>query len=421
MTGASGAEQAGWRRPEHVERGDHAGREPGPRPRAERGVRLARIAGVEIVADWSLFVIFVLVAVNLGWGILPAWHPGWSQMLVWTVALAAAISFFASIVVHELSHALVARATGIPVHRITLFLFGGMAHLTREPASPKAELLTAAVGPLVSLLIGIGATVLGAVLAADTMALMPTDPERAYAQLGPLATVLLWLGPVNVLLAVFNLIPGFPLDGGRVLRALLWWSTGDLRRATRWASLAGRLVGLGLITWGLLTMFEGSILGGVWLALIGWFLYGAAASGYQQVVVRDALSSVLVERVMRSRVESVPPDMRVDHLVDDLLMESDQQAFPVVRDREVVGIVTAKDVRRVPRSEWPSTTVGAIMTQRDRLIAIEPSAPASRALEQLATHDVDQLPVIEGGVLVGVVRRRDILKWIALTEPGLPG
>ncbi len=399
-------------------------RPDGPRPGTERivgGVRLARIAGVDIVADWSLMVIFALVALNLGLGVLPRWHPAWSPLLVWSVAIVAAVLFFASIVLHELSHALVARATGTEVDRITLFLFGGMAHLSSEPRSPKAEFLMAAVGPLVSLLIGIAATFAGGLLAHDAMPLAMTQPENVYAHLGPLATLLLWLGPLNILLALFNLVPGFPLDGGRVLRAVLWWGTGDLRKATRWASGAGRLVGVGLIVWGLVTVFGGAFLSGLWLGLIGWFLYGAAAGSYQQVVLHDALDHVPVSRIMRSRMESVSPDSLVDDLVDDLLMESDQQAFPVVQQGAMVGLVSSKDVRRVPRSDWPTTPVRQIMTPSERLVVVTPRAPASEALDKLAHHDVDQLPVVEDGVLLGVVRRRDILKWVALSEPEIHG
>src|SRR5690606_13431688 len=210
--------------------------------------------------------------VNLGVGLIPAWHPDWGAGLVWSVAVLAAVLFFASIALHELAHALVARRYGIPVRRITLFVFGGMAHMESEPPSPKSELLMAAVGPLVSLLVGVVATALGSVLASDAVSRDGDDPVALARAIGPAATLLLWLGPINVLLGLFNLVPGFPLDGGRVLRAILWWGTGDLVKATRWASGAGRVVAWTLMGFGVLQLFSGLWVQGLWLLLIGWFL-----------------------------------------------------------------------------------------------------------------------------------------------------
>ncbi|MDQ3032082.1 MAG: site-2 protease family protein, partial [Myxococcota bacterium] len=372
------------------------------------------------VADWSLFLIFALVLFQLGVGVLPAWHPDWSPVLTWFVALAAAILFFGSIVVHELSHAIVGRMNGIPVRRITLFLFGGMAHMEGEPPSPKSELLMAGVGPIVSLAIGVVSIALGVAISGEALSMLATDPAGAYAQLGPVATLLLWLGPVNVLLGVFNLVPGFPLDGGRVLRALLWWGTGDLKKATRWASGVGRLFGLTLIALGVFAALGGSLLQGVWLVLIGWFLSSAARAGYQQVVVREALDGVPVALVMRSRLETVEPMISVDRLVYDFLMATDQQAFPVLDGGRLVGIITMQDVRRIPREEWPVTPVSRIMTPVEQLVTIDAGSPASEALEKLASRDVDQIPVLEHGALRGMVRRQDVMKWIAMNEPGLP-
>jgi Zn-dependent protease/predicted transcriptional regulator len=403
--------------------------EPGPPVRrADRerpattplgGVPLGRPFGVQIVADWSLFLIFALVLFQLGAGVLPSWHPDWSPAMIWVVAFSAAVLFFASIVVHELSHALVARVNGIPVRRITLFLFGGMAHMEGEPPSPKSELLMAGVGPLVSIAIGLASIVAGMAISGPALELMATHPELAYAQLGPVATLLLWLGPVNVILGVFNLVPGFPLDGGRVLRAILWWSTGDLRKATRWASGAGRLFGLTLIALGVFAALGGSLGQGIWLALIGWFLSSAARAGYTQVVVREALDGVSATQVMRSRFETVPPELPIERLVYDALMGTDQQAFPVVERGRLVGIVSMKDVRRVPRDEWPATPVARVMTPADRLVTIDARARGSEALEKLVSNDVDQLPVIEHGELLGMVRRQDLMKWLAMSEPGL--
>lgn len=395
--------------------------EPQPRqapPRAMGGLPLGRVFGVRIVADWSLFLIFALVLFQLGAGVLPAWHPDWTPTLTWFVAFAAAVLFFASIVVHELSHALVARVNGIPVRQITLFLFGGMAHMEGEPPSPKSEFLMAAIGPIVSLAIGFIAIAWGIAIAGDTLALMPTEPELAYAQLGPFATLLLWLGPVNVILGLFNLVPGFPLDGGRVLRAILWWGTKDLKKATRWASGVGRLFGLTLIALGVFSALGGHLGQGIWLVLIGWFLSSAARAGYQQVVVREALDGVPVSLVMRSRFTAVSPTLNIERLVFDFVMSTDQQAFPVLEGDRLAGIVSMTDVRRIPRHAWPTTSVAEIMTPLERLVITDIKAPASLALEKLATHDIDQVPVVDEGALRGLVRRQDLVKWIAMTSPG---
>jgi Zn-dependent protease len=240
--------------------------------------------------DWSLLIIFALIAVNLGTGEFPRWHPGWSQTLVWALALAAAAAFLISVLVHELAHALVARARGMRVPRITLLMFGGLTEMEGEPDSPASELLIAGVGPLVSLAIGIASimAVQGLIepgfIDRDDLA---ARAKELVAQLGPAATLLLWLGPVNLMLGLFNLVPGFPLDGGRLLRAALWWSTSDLTKATRWAAAAGKLVAYGLIVFGVISMFGGGFVQGLWLVFIGWFLSNAAHASVRGAEDRD--------------------------------------------------------------------------------------------------------------------------------------
>ncbi|UJR81080.1 Lead, cadmium, zinc and mercury transporting ATPase Copper-translocating P-type ATPase [Sandaracinus amylolyticus] len=423
MASTTHAPSSTWGAHEPDRRDDARARER-ERARARRetggGIPLGRAFGVQIVADWSLLIIFALVAFQLGAGVLPQWHPQWSGALVWSVALAAAVLFFTSILLHELSHAIVARMFGIPVSRITLFLFGGMAHMEGEPRSPKAELFMAAIGPIVSLAIGIGSIALGTALAGDAISRFAEDPEIAYASLDPVATLLLWLGPVNVALAMFNMVPGFPLDGGRVLRAILWWTTGDLRRATRWASGAGRLFGMTLVALGVVSMLGGNVGSGIWLALIGWFLAGAARSGYEQVVVREALEGVPVARLMRTRFEVVGPWTAVDELVYQRFMGSEQAVFPVMEGDHLVGIVAMSDVRKLPREHWGEARVADIMTPASRLVMVDAEASAAEALEGLARREIDQVPVVDrDGVLRGMVRRADLVKWLALHEPAL--
>lgn len=388
------------------------------------GFKLGKVFGVEIAVDWSLLIIFVLVAFNLGAGLFPRWHPDWSAALLWSTAFGAAILFFVSILVHELSHALVARARDIPVNRITLFLFGGMAHMENEPGSPKSEFLMAIVGPVTSVLIGLAGIAVGSALAGESLRSAaelgdPAELEAAFRTVGPVGTLFLWLGPINVLLGIFNVIPGFPLDGGRVLRSILWAVTGDLVKATRWASGTGQVFAWGLIALGIFNMFGGAFGSGIWLVLIGWFLNNAARMSYQQLLVRQALENVPVTRVMRTRLDRVAPDLPLESFVREHLMLGDQRAFPVESpDGALVGLVCFDDVKKLPQQQWPQKTVEDVMTPTERLAALPPDARADEALQSLATRDVDQLPVLEGGHLVGIVRRADVMKWLALQGSG---
>lgn len=384
------------------------------------GVPFGRVFGIRLVADWSLIIIFVLVMVNLGLGVFPAWHPDWSPALVWGVAFGASLLFFVSVLLHELSHALVGKTQGVPVRRITLFIFGGMAETESEPPSPKAELLMAAAGPITSIAIGFAA-IFGAIAMTGSTLEQVTDPMVALSFLSPGATLLLWLGPINVILGIFNLVPGFPLDGGRVLRAALWAGTKDLEKATRWASWGGQAVGWILIGLGIMSLFAGGFGQGLWSMLIGWFLLNAAKVSYEQTVMQIALSGTSVGQVMRRGVVSVPPELPVGSLVADYVMTSEQRSFPVVRDGHLEGLVTLEDVRKIPRAAWPETTVAEIMTPAPSLETLPADAPATDALRKLGEREVDQVPVVEkDGSLLGLVRRQDILRWLSLHAPAHP-
>lgn len=384
-----------------------------------RGFSLGQLFGVHVQVDWSLLIIFVLITVNLGVGVFPVWHPEWSPALVWGLSIAAAILFFASVLAHEMAHALVARTQGIPIRRITLFLFGGVSHMEAEPRSPKAEFAMAIVGPLASILIGVVATFLGVYLAGDAARLAAEadtvdELQAAVSTIGPGATLLLWLGPINILLGIFNTIPGFPLDGGRVLRSILWGITGDLVKATRWASGVGQLFAWLLMAAGVMYFFAGALAQGLWLLLIGWFLNNAARMSYQQLLIHQALEHVPVGRIMRTQLHRVAPTLSLEAFVREHLMATDQYAFPVESNGVLVGLVTLDDVRKVPQSQWAETNVEWIMTPVDQLSGLPPDAGAEVALTRLAQTDEEQLPIIENRRLVGLVRRSDLLKWLAL-------
>jgi len=383
-----------------------------------RGLYIGRIFGISIHVDWSWVLIFLLVTWSLAAGLFPALHPDWSVALRWGLAVAASLLFFVSILLHELSHSLVAKAQGLPARRITLFLFGGVSNIEREPPTPKTEFLMAVVGPITSIMLGL---IFLSLFRAVTLDIRSQDTETFARQLSPVTTILVWLGAMNILLGLFNLIPGFPLDGGRILRAILWSATKDLRKATAWAAGAGRLIGWMFIGAGIamalgarVPFFGTGLISGLWLILIGWFLNIAAANSYQQTVVRDLLEDVPVFRLMRLDVPTVAPTLTVSHLVYDYVMGADERAFPVMEGDRLVGMVCLEDIRKVPREAWERVTVGEIMTEANRLDTVAASEDVGDALEKLTRRDVGQAPVVENGRLVGLLRRRDILKWLEL-------
>jgi len=378
------------------------------------GLRCGRIFGIEVIADWSLLIIFGLVLFSLGASVFPQWHPDWSAVLNWGVAASAAVLFFVSILAHEMSHALVGRAQGIPVNRITLFMFGGMAHMEGEPASPRAEFLMAIVGPITSIVIGLVAMLLASIMVGPEVAnLLASDPEKAVSKMGPFATMLLWLGPINVVLGVFNMVPGFPLDGGRVLRSILWWATGDLRSATRWATSMGSFFGLVLIVSGVAMMFGfrvpvfgSGVVSGLWLVLIGWFLRNAAQASYQQLMLKQSLKELTAGELMRSQIETVAPNDSVQGFIDDYVFEFEQRFFPVSDGDRFVGIVSAADAKSVPAEERDSTPIRAIMTPASKVKTVSPDDPAFESVSEIARQGV--VPVVEAGRVLGLLAGTDL-------------
>jgi Zn-dependent protease/CBS domain-containing protein len=392
------------------------------------GLSLGRISGIQVIVDWSLLIIFLLITFSLAAGVFPAWHPDWSAPLAWTTALVAAVLFFASVLVHELSHALVGRAGGVEVRRITLFIFGGMAQMENEPPSWRSEFTMAIVGPLTSLALGYGFILLAEYIAGP-IRIDPGDPLRAYAGLGPMATLLMWLGPVNIVLGVFNLVPGFPLDGGRVLRAILWGLTGSLLRATRWASRMGQVFAWLLMGTGVLMMlgvrvpfFGAGLVGGLWLAFIGWFLNNAAVVSYRQLLVRESLEDVPVSRIMLTQFTRLKPGTALRTLVDDYLIQSGQRAFPVEENGHFLGMVCLRDVQKSGPDTWDSVAVEQVMKPARDLVSVTPDRDATEVLAILGRRNLNQLPVLEDGRLVGIVRREDIMKWLSVhAEPSWEG
>lgn len=383
-----------------------------------RGFRIGRLFGIDIRIDASWLFIFFLVTWNLG-AMFGQFHPDWGVGLTWGLAILASVLFFASVLSHELAHSLVAKARGIPIRSITLFLFGGVSNIQREPTSPRHEFIMAIVGPVTSIVIGVlllafAGTRIGALG-------LTADPGALITSLDPISTIAFWLGSVNVLVGVFNMIPGFPLDGGRILRSILWMVTHNLQRATRWAAAIGQGIswlfiaaGIAMIFGFQIPFFGSGLLSGLWLAFIGWFLNNAAVQSYQQVIVKDLLEDVPVSRLMRTDPPKAPSDITVNDLVNDYVMATDDYAFPVMDNGRLLGLVTLQDVRNTPREERARKRVGEIMTPAESLVTVPPDEDAAEALNKLSQRDVNQLPVMREGQLVGLMRRRDIVKWLQI-------
>lgn len=384
------------------------------------GFGIGKIFGINIHVDWSWIFIFLLVTWNLAAAVFPSLHPDWGVGLTIAVSVAASLLFFLSVLLHELAHSLVAKARGLPVRRITLFFFGGVSNIEREPPSPGTEFFMAVVGPLTSILLGIGFIWLGR----QNIPAMTTElnnPMQLLRGLDPLSTMLLWLGPVNILIGLFNLIPGFPLDGGRILRSILWAITDNFRKATRWATALGQGIGWLMILAGIAMIFGTNlpvlgtgITNGIWLAFIGWFLINAASQSYQQVLVEDMLEGVPVTRLMREPAPAVPPDLPVSDLVYEHVMRGDERAFPVVEGDRLLGVVYAENLRDIDRSAWDTTTVRDVMVPQADLEVVTPREDAMDAFQKLASKEMRQIPVVQNGKLVGMLRRRDILRWLKL-------
>jgi Zn-dependent protease len=323
------------------------------------GIRIGKLCGIELRVDPSWLLILVLVVWSLS-SLFSSWHPDWSPVTSFAVAVAAALAFFASVLFHEMAHSLVAMVYGIPVRDITLHMFGGVSNIEREPPTPGSEFFMAVVGPLASVGLGVALMIFGAVVS-DVFAPDVSTPEQAVARLGPVSTAVMWLGPINVMVGLFNLVPGFPLDGGRILRSILWKATGSLSKATRWAALAGQLVGWSFIGIGALMafghrvpFFGGGFTGGLWIALIGLFLRNAAVQYQRGAAIQDALAGVRVRDLMRSppagqgdwgATERAHPD----ELVADVLRRMAVAGIdhvPVLFEGSVVGVLLDGDVAR---------------------------------------------------------------------------
>jgi len=360
---------------------------------------LGRIFGIQFRIHYSWFIIFVLITVSLSWQYFPYTYPEWSSPTYWLTGIATSLLFFASVVAHELAHSLVGRANGIPMRSITLFLFGGVAHMAREASRHGAEFRMALAGPLASLVIG-GLFFLLYILLQDVNE--------------PIAALSSWLARINAVLALFNLIPGFPLDGGRVFRSLLWRFTGNYQRATRIAVEVGRGVGYLFIAAGviLIVIYPGNWFNGLWLAFIGVFLSYMATASYRQAQWQSTLQGIRVADVMTTTCPVIYPDMTISQVVQGYIFTSGHRCFLVTDGGELRGILTLRNIKSVDQKEWHATSVGDAMTPAERLKVTRPDEEVLSVIEQMEEHGISQMPVVSEGRITGLIDRDDVLRLL---------
>ena len=359
-------------------------------------VPLGRILGIPIGLDYSWFVIFALLTWMLADNYYPAEFKDWPPLLYWFMGAVTAVMLFGSVLLHELGHSVVALRYKIPVRSITLFLFGGVAQIGAEPPSAIAEFLIASAGPLVSL-----------ILAVLFYAVQPlvggTEPLLGLAK---------YLAYINLALVLFNLIPGYPLDGGRVFRAIVWAITGNLRRATLIAANVGRLFAFLFVFIGVWQMVSGNFGGGLWIAFIGWFLDTAASAQVQQVMIQGLLTGHTVSQTMSTHCAVVPADLTLQKLVDEHILGSGQRCFLVNHGDNTVGLMTLHRIKEVPRPDWATTSASQVMLPMEQLECIKPDAELWAALQKMDRDGVNQLPVIRDNDVIGMLSRQDVITFL---------
>lgn len=365
------------------------------------GVDLFRIGGIQVAVDASWLVVFALVLWSLAAGYFPSQFPGrgWGDYIA--VGLASTVLFFSSVLLHELSHAFVGNSLGEEVKRITLFIFGGMAHLSGEPRSPGAEFKIAAVGPATSIALG------GLFLALEQLGGAIGVGDLWVAMLG-------YLGRINIALAVFNLLPGYPLDGGRLLRAYFWSRSGDLREATARAADWGAGIATGLMILGALQIFAGGLIGGLWLIFIAMFLRGAARAGHLSVVTERSLAGARVRDLMVENPITIAPGVALADAIQDTFLRHGFTGYPVVDDGKPVGVLSLSDVQRCPAEERGDKRVADFMRPLNDALVIGPNASAIDALHKMNENDNGRLLAIESGRLVGFLTRSGIARFTKL-------
>ena len=369
--------------------------------------RVARVLGIDIRIHISWVFIFFLVLLSLADQFFPASYPQWSQQKTFIVSAVAALLFFVSVLLHELAHAIVALRFKMSVSSITLFLLGGVANLTKEPPSAKAEFFMAAAGPLTSLAIG-GLAFLVQQVVTNNIGRLPA--------LQPVEGVASYLSFINIAVAIFNMIPGFPLDGGRVLRSIIWGLRRDRVVATRVAARGGQLVAGLMVVYGASRVIDGEAISGLWMGLIAYFLYGAASQSLQQERVTAAVGNVRVGQLMTTDFRSAPAGIPIGQLIRDIVLPNNLQAIPIVAHERLVGLVTIADLRKVEQDQWATTPVDVVMTPVSALATVSSNDELVAALDRFGSGDLPLLPVVDRDALVGVLFRESVVGYVRMRE-----
>lgn len=381
------------------------------------GIPIGKAFGIPLKLHWSWFIIFLLVTGALAGSYFPATYPNWTVLSNIFAGVITSLLFFISVMAHELMHSIVAIREGMHISGITLFILGGVSEMTEEPKTARDEFWMAIAGPGTSILIGgllllvfvgLGGTLTWSSLIGTGSTIPASKPFLSQF----IGAILLWLGYINLALGVFNLIPGYPLDGGRVLRALIWWGSGKLQRATRIAATIGRIIGYLFIFGGIFLLFTANFINGIWFILIGWFLESAASSSYRQMVINDMLKGHAAREIMSAECFIIPPGLSIDILVNENIMTSGRRCFTVVSDGRVEGMITLRDIQKVPRQEWANTPVRGAMTPLNQLKAVKPDEDLNTVMNILSQSNVNQVPVIENGNVIGMITRENIINFL---------
>ena len=364
-------------------------------------VPIIRLLGFEIKIDPSWIIVLFLMIWSLSLGVFPQYYQGLPSTTYWWMGIFGAIGLFVSIVIHELFHSLVARRFGLSIRGITLFMFGGVAEMTEEPANAKTEFYMALAGPVTSIALGM--------IFYSTYLIL----KRLGVSMG-ITGIFGYLGIINWALAGFNLIPAFPLDGGRILRSILWWRKKDLRWATRIASRMGEIFGFTLIFLGVFSIFRGSFVGGIWLFLIGMFLQNASQVSMQRLMISKALEGETVRRFMKPDPVTIPDTMTLKEAVEDYIYRYHYKMFPVVRNSKLVGCLTTRDIKVIPKEKWSTQTAGEVSKSCSIDNTIHPDTDATQALSLMNRTGNSRLMVVENDQLIGVITLKDLLQFFSL-------
>lgn len=364
-------------------------------------IQLFKLFGFSVSIDASWVVILFLVVWSLARGLFPSYYPDLGDLTYWLMGLAGAVGLFLSIIIHEFSHSMVARRHGLAIRGITLFIFGGVAEMAEEPKSPKTEFFMAVAGPIASLILSL---LFGALYLIAALLEWPV----------PVTGILGYLSGINMLLVVFNMVPAFPTDGGRILRSILWWVKGDIYWATRLASRISLLFAMSIIFIGFIGLVGGNFIGGIWWILIGSFLFNAAGASYQHLLTERSLSGKTVRYFMNPEPVTVPPQITLEEFVETYLYHYHYKMFPVVDGSRLEGIITVSDLKKVPREQWRSLTVTGLIQPVTVENSIDPDTPVKEALNRMSLTGLSRLLVMEHGRMAGIVTLKDLLEFLAL-------